>query len=125
LGGRKTAKLQAARNDAIGEGISPDTADYFSHVNRFLGIDGGGAGSRRRGNDSKIRRVIVSDDPNRTLAPGEVRMSRGEHRAATETLTWNYDSGKHKKGEPLGVEEYLRRKAIMMKQGGYYDKLDD
>jgi hypothetical protein len=53
-------------------------------------------------------------------------MTRGEHRAATETLTWNYDSpdGKHKRGSPLGVEEYLRRKSLMKQQGGYYDKLD-
>jgi hypothetical protein len=53
-------------------------------------------------------------------------MTKGEHRAATETLTWNYDSldGKHKRGSPLGVEEYLRRKGIMSKQSGWYDKLD-
>jgi hypothetical protein len=126
LNERKTAKLQAAHSDAIAEGISPDTADYFSHVNRFLGIDGGGAGRQRRGNDGEIRRVIVTDNLNKQIGPGEVRMTRGEHKAATETLVWNYDSpdGKYKKNSPLGVEEYLRRKGIMMKQGGFYDKLD-
>jgi hypothetical protein len=125
LGGRKTAKLQAAHSDAIAEGIAPDTADYFNHVNGFLGLDEG-AGSRQRGGGGEIRRVIVTDNPNKPLGPGEVRMTRGEHRAATETLTWNYDSpdGKHKRGSPLGVEEYLRRKGIMKQQGGYYDKLD-
>jgi hypothetical protein len=127
MGGRKTAKLQAAHNDAIGEGISPDTADYFSHVNRFLGIDGGGAGSRRRGNDSEIRRVIVTDNPNKPIERGEVRMTKGEYRAATETLVWNHDSpdGKYKKNDPLGVSEYLRRKGIMSKQPGWFDKLSD
>jgi hypothetical protein len=125
LDGRKAAKLAAGHNDAIAEGIAPDTADYFSHINNFVGE---GGESRRRGSnsggDSEIRRVIVTDDPNKQIGPNEVRMTRGEHKAATETLTWNYDSGPHKKGEALGVVEYLRRKGIMMKQGGFYDKLD-
>jgi hypothetical protein len=123
LNERKSAKLQAAHSDAIAEGIQPDTANYFSHVNRFLGIEGGGAGSRRSSRDSggEIRRVIVTDDPNKTLGRNEVRMSRGEYKAATETLVWNYGP---KKGEPLGVVEYLKRKSAMKQQGGYYDKLD-
>jgi hypothetical protein len=123
---RKNAKLQAAHSDAIAEGVTPDTPEYFSHINTFVGIEGAGAARRQRGggSDSEIRRVIVSDDPNKQIGRGEVRMTRGEHKAATETLTWNYDSGPHKKGDALGVVEYLRRKGIMMKQGGYYDKLD-
>jgi hypothetical protein len=128
MGGRKTAKLQAAHSDAIAEGIAPDTKEYFKHVDQFLGIDGGGAGSRRRGSDSETLRVRVTDDPNRQLEPGEVRMSKGEYRAATDgSLTWNYDSpdGKHKKGSALGVTEYLRRKGIMKQQPGWFDKLSD
>jgi hypothetical protein len=128
LNERKTAKLQAAHSDALAEGVAPDTPEYFSHVNRFLGIDGGGAGRQRRGNDSggEIRRVIVTDNPNKPLGRGEVRMTRGEHKAATEVLQWNSDSpdGKYRKGDFLGVEEYLRRKGIMSKQSGWYDKLD-
>jgi hypothetical protein len=124
---RKGAKLNAAHSDALAEGFAPDTAAYFKHVNGFLGLDeGGGAGSRRRGSGSETLRVIVTDNPNKPLGRGEVRMTRGEYKAATETLSWNYDSpdGKHKRGSPLGVEEYLRRKGIMKQQGGYYDKLD-
>jgi hypothetical protein len=50
-------------------------------------------------------------------------MSKGEYRAATETLTWNTNSpdGKHKRGDALGGEEYLRRKGIM-KADGWYNK---
>jgi hypothetical protein len=127
LGGRKTAKLQAAHSDAIAEGIAPDTAAYFKHVDAFLGLDeDGGAGRRRSSNDSggEPLRVRVTADPNKQLAQGEVRMTPGEYKAATETLTWNYDSGKHKRGDALGVEEYLRRKGIMSKQPGWFDKLD-
>jgi hypothetical protein len=127
LGGRKTAKLSAAHSDAIAEGITPDTPQYFRHVETFLGLDGGVAGSRRRGSDSdgEIRRVIVSDDPNKQIGPNETRMTKGEYTAATETLTWPHDSpdGKHKRGDALGVEEYLKRKAIM-KADGWYNRLD-
>jgi hypothetical protein len=71
---RKNAKLSAAHSDAIAEGITPDTPDYFKHVNGFLGLDeGGGAGRQRRGSDNTILRVRVTDDPNKQLAPGEVR----------------------------------------------------
>jgi hypothetical protein len=123
LGGRKTAKLQAAHSDAIAEGITPDTADYFSHVNRFLGIDGGGAGRQRRGGDSSTLRVIVgAPKPGERLARNEVRMTPGEYKAATETLTWNYGP---QKGSPLGVKEYLRRQGIMKQQPGWFDKLSD
>jgi hypothetical protein len=127
LGGRKTAKLQAAHSDAIAEGIAPDTPEYFSHVDGFLGIDGGGAGRRRSSSDSEIRRVIVTDNPNKQIGPNEVRMSRGEYKAATETLVWNHNSadGKYKKGDALGVSEYLRRKGLMKQQPGWFDKLDD
>jgi hypothetical protein len=127
LGGRKTAKLQAAHSDAIAEGIAPDTAAYFKHLNGFLGLEDGGAGRRRSSSDSETLRVIVTDNPNKQLGRGEVRMTKGEYRAATEgALVWNHDSpdGKHKKGSVLGVEEYLRRKGIMKQSGGYYDKLD-
>jgi hypothetical protein len=121
---RRAAKLMAADNDAKSEGYVAGSADYFEHVETFLGLKDGGAGRRRSSNDSGTLRVRVTSDPNKTLAPGEVRMSPGEFKAATETLVWNYDSGEHKKGEPLGVKEYLRRQNLMKQQGGYYDKLD-
>jgi hypothetical protein len=124
LNERRSAKLNAAHSDAIAEGVVPDTPEYFEHINKFVGE---GGESRRRGSDNATLRVIVTDNPNKPLGRGEVRMTKGEYRAATEgALTWNYDSpdGKHKKGAALGVEEYLRRKGIMKQQGGYYDKLD-
>jgi hypothetical protein len=124
----RTAKLQAAHSDAIAEGITPDTADYFSHVSQFLGLEGGGAGSRRRGGGSETLRVRVGTPKSgERLGPNEIRMTPGEYRAATETLSWNYDSpdGKYKKGDALGVSEYLRRKGLMKQQPGWFDKLDD
>jgi hypothetical protein len=123
IDGRKSAKLAAAHNDAIAEGVVPDTPEYFSHINTFVGIEGAGAARRQRSSDNATLRVRVTADPSK-LAQGEIHMTPGEYKAATETLVWNYDSGEHKKGEPLGVKEYLRRQNLMKQSGGYYDKLD-
>ena len=53
-----------------------------------------------------------------------MRLSAGEARAATDgTIVWNYDdpSGqkRFKKGDPIGVEEFARRKQAMKAQGLY------
>ena len=54
----------------------------------------------------------------------EVRLSPGEAKAATDgTLVWNYNdpSGKNrfKKGDAIGVQEMVRRKHELTKQGQY------
>jgi hypothetical protein len=125
LNERKAAKLSAAHSDAIAEGVVPDTAEYFAHVNKFIGE---GGESRRRGSDNATLRVRVgTPNSGERLGPNEVRLTPGEYSAATEgALVWNHDSpdGKFKKGDSLGVAEYLRRKDIMSKQPGWYDKLD-
>ena len=55
-----------------------------------------------------------------------VSLSKAEAAAATDgTLSWNYDdpSGnkRFKKGDPIGVQEFARRKREMKAQG-LYDK---
>lgn len=107
--------MNAAHSDAVAEGITPDSEEYFAHVNRFLGLEGGGAARRSSGSGSPLS-VLVTDDPNKPLAPGQVRMTRGEYKAATETLTWTHGPNK---GQPLGVAEYLKRKGIMVQEGRY------
>ena len=53
--------------------------------------------------------------------PAVVKLSAGEARAATDgSIIWNAGPNK---GEPIGVKEYARRKAIMMKQGQYSDAM--
>ena len=52
----------------------------------------------------------------------EVRLTAGEARAATDgSVVWTYDDpkGKFKKNDPVGTQEYARRKLAMQKQGRY------
>jgi hypothetical protein len=57
-------------------------------------------------------------------AASEVRLSKNEALSATDgTHVWNYDdpSGQNrwKKGQPIGVEEFARRKRELLKRGAY------
>jgi hypothetical protein len=118
LNERKLAKLQAAHSDAIAEGIEPDTDAYFTYVNSFLDLDGAGAGRRSSSSSATGAaplRVRVTNNPNK-VGPGEVHMTPGEYKAATETLLWPHGPNK---GQPLGVVEYLKRRGIMRKEGRY------
>ncbi len=133
---RKNAKLTSAHYDAVSEGIEPDTPAYFEHVEKFMGL---------RKSEEKV--VTAGDDVQRpgakkvqarpvvapvNGAPGtggpvggtEVRLKDFEVKAANDgTHIWNYDdpSGqkKFKKGEPIGTQEFARRKAKMIAQGVY------
>jgi hypothetical protein len=56
-----------------------------------------------------------------------VTLTKREATAATDgTHTWSYDDkgGKFKKGDPIGLQEFARRKAIMTKEG-HYDRSFD
>ena len=125
---RKQAKLSAAHYDAEGEGLVADTPAYFEHVEKFLGI----------GVEKKAPTEAAHVQPQRSppVAPGSavsnggtgsasaVMLTRGEAQSAQDgTICWNYDDpkGKFKKGQPVGIQEFARRKLAMQKQG-LYDK---
>lgn len=127
---RRAAKLTAADSDAVAEGFARDTPEYFSHVEKFLGLtkpngktNGNGATQQRR---ASAPVAPVQASAGGTNGGTEVRLSKGEAASATDgTLTWNYDdpSGqkRFKKGEPIGVAEFARRK-LALQQSGQYDK---
>lgn len=127
---RKNAKLTAAHWDAVGDGLAPDTPEYFERVETFIGLRKADDGQQQTQQTTRPRRASVA--PVTTSGGGtsgggnEVRLSRGEAAAATDgTHVWNYDdpSGqkRFKKGDPIGVQEFARRKQEMQKQG-LYDK---
>lgn len=137
---RLAAKINAADSDALAEGYMRDSDEYFSHVETFIGIKKApvtnGAANGANGNASAVngkRRQSVPAAPVHQSGGGvggnsgtEVRLSKKEADAAVDgTLVWNYDdpSGqkKFKKGDPIGVTEFARRKLEMQKQG-LYDK---
>lgn len=124
---RKQAKLSAAHFDAEGEGLVADTPEYFDHVERFLGIT--------KGEPDTTKKAAIEAPQGRRpppVAPGstnvnggnggspQVILTKGEAAAAQDgTLVWNYDDpkGKFKKGEPIGIQEFARRKLAQQRQG--------
>jgi hypothetical protein len=113
---RRQAKLNAADCDAFAAGHARGSKEYFEHVEKYLG---GKATSGESEPPKRIVRVVKSSE----TPHGPDEMSRGEHTAATETITWGYEGGA-KRGQPIGVEEYLRRRNAMRKQPGWFQKLD-
>jgi hypothetical protein len=129
---RRAAKLNAADADAFSEGFARGSKEYFEHVNKFLGITKTNGKTPTNGSAQTQRRVASAPvAPVAASAGGvsggtEVRLSANEARSATDgTLIWNYDdpSGqkRFKKGDPIGVQEFARRK-LALKESGQYDK---
>lgn len=125
---RKNQKLTAAHYNAIGDGLTPDTPEYFDQVERFLGLK---EDVKPNGSKQPAKRAAAAPvapvSQNVTGGGGnanEVRLSRAEAAAATDgTHTWNYDDPspqkRFKKGDAIGIQEFARRKKLMMAQGAY------
>jgi hypothetical protein len=108
---RKNAKLTSAHWGAVGEGLIPDTPEYFAHVERRIGL-----------RDERMRNVRSNDASSHLLDGGRtVYLTAGERERATDgSLVWNHGP---KRGQPIGVEEFARRK-IAMHAEGRYNRLD-
>ena len=115
---RKRAKVTAAHNDALAEGLTPDSPEYLSHIERFVGLRDLSPEPRRRravsedggdsGGEPKVHVISRGQQP----VPGTrvVKMTQREYDLATDgSLVW--ETGP-KRGQPLGVAEYLRRRGI-------------
>jgi hypothetical protein len=123
---RKNLKLNAAHMDAVAEGVTVDSPEYFEHVERFLGMkkpveQQTSAGTTQRRPAAPVAPVTQSGG---ALNGGKrsVTLTRGEREAATDgTHVWNHDDPKRgiKKGEPIGINEMARRKHTMTQQGRY------
>ena len=126
---RKQSKLTAAHFDAEGEGLVADTPAYFAHVEKFLGISGNGAAPTEA---PQVKpRATAPVAPGSAVANGGtsspvVNLTKREADAAIDgTHVWNYNDpkGKFKKGDPIGHQEFARRKMAMQKQG-LYDRMN-
>jgi hypothetical protein len=103
---RGMSRIQGAHHLAVGDGEVPDSPGYFAAVERHLNLRGGnGNGSSRSGGGGDGRSVTLSASEKKTATDG--------------TLTWNYNdpNGKFKKGDPIGVQEYGRRKLALQASG--------
>ncbi len=126
-------QLTAADAVAQAEDLSPDTPEYFSRVEQYLGITKGSDTVTK----SPTEAAQVRPKPSAPVAPGgnvasggngggrnTVFLTKREADAAIDgTHVWNYDDpkGKFKKGEVIGHNEMARRKQAMQAQG-LYDK---
>lgn len=126
--GKKNLKLTAAHNDALAEGLSTDTTEYFEHVENFIGLRQ--QAQNGNGRETPKRKTSVPAAPVHQSSGGtnggarEVRLTSGEALAARDgTHIWNYDDPspqkRFKKGEPIGIQEMARRKEALTKQGAY------
>lgn len=142
----KGSELAGAHHRAVREGLKPDTDDYFEFVEKMIGLrqdeqqphtrNGAGNGQQQQ-TRVPARRVTPAVAPVNGGAGGHssgagdradrntVRLTKGEAEAANKTIVWNYDDptgkGRFKKGDPIGNQEYARRK-LEMQKGGYYDR---
>ncbi len=132
---RKNAKLTSAHWDAVGEGIAPDTKEYFEHVEKFIGLrkadavvtegdDVARKGAAKKPATRQVAPVNGSAGSGGAVERNEVHLKDFEAKAAVDgTHVWNYDdpSGqkRFKKGDPIGVQEFARRKQKMTQQGQY------
>ncbi len=139
----KGAMLSAAHHNALKAGKAVDTPEYFEHVETRIGLRQEASKSNGSANGNGAAKPVTT---RRAAAPSAapvnggggastvgasdgntVRLSSREAAAATDGIThvWNYDdpSGqkRFKKGDPIGVQEFARRKLEMQKQG-LYDK---
>src|SRR5262249_3474822 len=82
---KKSARVQSAHFSAVADGLSPDSDEYFSHVEKAIGLrSGGGNGSSRGGN---MQRGSMKYDPadHRThVTPNGVYLTENERKIAQD-----------------------------------------
>jgi hypothetical protein len=104
LDDRKLRKAAAGHFLAMSEGLAEDSPEYYRRIEEHCGV---------RGADGK-RNIRVLADGKRSDPTVPNQMTRGEYHAATEVVRWGREGG-DKCGEPIGVEEYLKRRDAIRK----------
>lgn len=129
-------KANAAHASAIAEDYIPDTDAYFDFCERFLGIKEEPAArtEQRQQPTTRTRTAMpaapVSREGGSSNGSGgqAVTLTPGEQRAATDgsvVHNWDDPNGKFKKGDPVGLKEYARRKSAMQAEGRYANTYTD
>ena len=128
---QKNDKLMSAHHAALAEGLTEGGDDYFARLNAMadeqpVKIEPKPVPKVESGGKRPTSAAAPAGNSGGGMNGGatQVSLSQREVTAATDgTLTWNRDdpNGKFKKDDPIGVQEFARRKMIMKKQG-LYDK---
>lgn len=119
---RRVAKINSAHLSAIADGLDEGSPEYFSHVEKQLSPPAPKPAPRK---SPSAPVAPVQNGGGGTNGGGQtVTLTPSEARAATDgTLVWNYSdtSGQNrfKKGDPIGVQEFARRKLALQQRGAY------
>lgn len=112
---RDVRKMFRAHEDAVDDGIEPDSDEYFQYIEQRLGI--------RRNVDevdtgtSAESPVSVAATPRKAVSPPPAPVSRGGSRPNVMRLT----AAEAETAKSLGMspEEYAKNKAALIKEGRY------
>ena len=109
-GEREIRKMFRAHEDAIDDGIAPDTDEYFSFIENRLGIN-------RHADDGDNMSAAAAPAPRKSVSPPPAPVSRGGQRPNVMRLT----AAEAEMASSLGMspEEYAKNKALAMKEGRY------
>lgn len=124
----KNAKMMATHYAALAEGLEEGGNDYFERLDAMVNA------APAKVTTEQPKPAVDGKRPMSAAASGAnagggmngggttITLTKREVEAATDgTHVHNYTSadGKFKKGEPIGVQEFARRKAALTKQGAY------
>lgn len=114
-GEREIRKMFRAHEDALDDGIKPDSDEYFQYIEQRLGI-------RRNASETETGTVAESPlssaaAPKKAVQPSPAPVSRGSSRTNVMRLT----ALEAETASALGMspEEYAKNKALLQKEGRY------
>lgn len=114
-GEREIRKMFRAHEDAVDDGIEPDSDEYFQYIEQRLGI-------RRNADEDEARTTAESPlsaaaAPRKAVQPPPAPVSRGGQRSNVMRLT----AMEAETAKALGMspEEYAKNKALLQKEGRY------
>ena len=111
----KNAELTRAHHAALADGHAADSRSYFEAIEKRLGL------RDRAPLKERAPEGFIAGKPETHLRDGKIYLTKNEVTAATDgSLTW--ETGPNR-GKPLGVAEFSRRKALLIKQGAF-NRLD-
>jgi hypothetical protein len=125
----KNMRLKAHHTLVVADGFQANTPEYFAEIEKRLGMRKADGGDTAGAPPAAAQRG--ASPPPRPSAPARsadgvsmdnggkavVKLNASEQRTATDgTMVWNYGP---LKGQPIGVKEYARRKALLAKDGRY------
>lgn len=114
-GARDIRKMFRAHDDAVDDGIAPDSDEYFEYIEQRLGM--------RRNIDEQSTKTTAESPlssaaaPKRSVQPSPAPVSRGTSRPNVMRLT----AAEADMAASLGMkpEEYAQNKALAQKEGRY------